>query len=257
MSGLTPTKIQDEILGLDDASDPDDVHDAAAPKNATKFTPVRGAKFKQRNRDDLLAEIPCATITRSKRSTRWRTRSASGSPHAQLVANDMVADRRRSRTRHHDADRRADPPARHAGRDPRAAAAAGRAQRRDPRRARLLERPSIAKFTGGVGDACARRCRPRRLRPVPRGTVRPDDHRRPRRGRDQGRARHRRRHAHGEQAVLRLPARQARHRARPQERHAGSRSRCELVAARRHRAPQHDRGRRRASSASATTTASA
>ena len=48
------------------------------------------------------------------------------------------------------------------------------------------------------------------------------------------------------QAVLRLPAREARHRARPQEPNGAARSRCELVRERRHRAPQHDGGRREA-----------
>ena len=48
------------------------------------------------------------------------------------------------------------------------------------------------------------------------GTVRADDPRRSRHGRDQGRAGHRRRHAHGRDAVLRLSARQARHRTQHQ-----------------------------------------
>ena len=71
----------------------------------------------------------------------------------------------------------------------------------------------------------ARRRGARRLRPVPRGSVRADGHRRPRRRRHQGRARHRRRHAPGRHAVLRVPARQARHRARTSRIPTASRSR--------------------------------
>ena len=78
---------------------------------------------------------------------------------------------------------------------------------------------------GGAADARARRRPPHRLRPVPRRPVRPDDHRRPRRRGHQGRAGHRRRHAARGQAVLRLPARQARHRARPQDAATAWRSR--------------------------------
>ena len=171
--------------------------------------------------------VPARTTTRSRRSiTMEDALGANGAPHPQLVANDMVATVDDPELGRDHAGRRADPPARHAGRDPGAAAAARPAQRRDLRRARLLRPPRSRRITGRRRLMHALEgVRARRLRPVPRRAVRPDDHRRPRRRRDQGRAGHRRRHAHGRQAVLRLPARQARHRARPQDPSAGTRSR--------------------------------
>ena len=119
----------------------------------------------------------------------------------------------------------------------------GRAQPRDPRRARLLRRRDRRRSREERSDGRARRRPAHRLRSVPRGPVRPDDHRRPRRRGDQGRAGHRRRHAARGQAVLRLPARQARHRARPQDA-ARPRDRARADRAGRHRPPQHDRRRR-------------
>ena len=98
------------------------------------------------------------TTTRSRRSTRWRTRSArDGAPHPQLVANDMVATVDDPELGHHDAGRRADPPARHAGRDPGAAPDARRSTTTRSSARSATRRDEIATFTGGGRDARARR----------------------------------------------------------------------------------------------------
>ena len=78
------------------------------------------------------------------------------------------------------------------------------------------------------------------------GPVRPDDHRRPRRRRHQGRAGHRRRHAHGEPAVLRLLSAASATSRSTSRAEARSRDRARARRAGRHRAPQHDRRRREA-----------
>ena len=171
---------------------------------------------------------------------------ANGTPHPQLVANDMVATVDDPELGHDDADRRADPPARHAGRDPGAATAARAAQRRDPRRARLLGRRDrdVSRAGGGlmhalegvllidfgqylagpfgpmiIGDLGADVIK---VEPVTGDGMRMAS--KPFFGCQRGKR----------DIALNLKT------------HAGSRSRCELVERRRHRPPQHDRRRREA-----------
>ena len=149
-----------------------------------------------------------------------------GTTHA-AAAQRHGRDGRRSRARHDHAGRRADPPARHARRDPSGSRAPGQhndeifgelgfdadaitgvspapiAHDADGDDASLRSarcrtpRCTCARSWSGASRASLEGVVARRLRPVPRGAVRADGARRPRRRRDQGRARHRRRHAHG------------------------------------------------------------
>ena len=241
MSGLTPTKSQDEILGLDDPPDPltfltlprggaREVH-RQAPRGVPRRTTATSSSRSSRRNNHAIEAI----ITTEERSASVATPIRSWSRTGWWPRSTIP-------TRDHDPDRRADQPARDARRDPGPAAEPGEhnveilgcsatATPRSPR--------SVERWT----DGCARRRAPDRLRPVPRRAVRADDPRRPRRRGHQGRAGHRRRHAARREAVLRLPARQARHRAQPQD-HRGLEIALELVEPRRRRAPQHDGGRR-------------
>ena len=79
MSGLTPTKTMDEILGLEDAPDAFTFL-TLPPEEREKFNAqARGEKFKEWDRDDARRRVPRATTTRSRRSSRptssSRTRS--------------------------------------------------------------------------------------------------------------------------------------------------------------------------------------
>ena len=84
MSGLTPTKSQDEILGLDDAPDPFTFM-ALPPEEREKFNAKRREKFKEWKRDDIVAAFQEhnhaieAIITPDEQFA-----------HPQLIANDMV-----------------------------------------------------------------------------------------------------------------------------------------------------------------------
>ncbi len=84
MSGLTPTKSQDAILGLDDAPDPF-AFMSLPPDEREAFTAKRREKFKEWKRDDLVAAFQEhnhaieAIITPDEQFA-----------HPQLIANDMV-----------------------------------------------------------------------------------------------------------------------------------------------------------------------
>jgi crotonobetainyl-CoA:carnitine CoA-transferase CaiB-like acyl-CoA transferase len=84
MSGLTPTKSQDEILGLEDAPDPFTFM-ALPPEEREKFNARRREKFKEWKRDEIVAEFQKhnhaieAIITPDEQFS-----------HPQLIANDMV-----------------------------------------------------------------------------------------------------------------------------------------------------------------------
>ena len=139
MSGLAPIKSQDEIVGVPGASDPSRYPMLSAEERA-QITPLRRAGYKAREREELIEEFRANNHAIEAIDTMEAALGANGAPHAQLVANDMIAT--------------VDDPVLgkttqvgvpihlhgHAGRDPGAATRARAAQRRDLRRARLLGR---------------------------------------------------------------------------------------------------------------------
>jgi crotonobetainyl-CoA:carnitine CoA-transferase CaiB-like acyl-CoA transferase len=90
MSGLAPIKSQDAILDLPDASDPERYMMLSAEERAA-LTPLRRAAYKQRERDGLLAEFRENNHAIEAVDSMENALGASGSPHAQLAANDMIA----------------------------------------------------------------------------------------------------------------------------------------------------------------------
>ncbi len=180
MSGLTPTKSQDEILGLDDAPDPFTF--MALPRRGARDSSTPSAARSSRSGSATTSSPRSrSTTTRSRRSSRptssSRTRSSIANDMVQTVVDPVVGETTQIGTPLHMFGT--------PDRDPGPATHARPAQRRDPEGA-------------GTDDARARGRPARRLRAVPRGAVRADDHRRPRRRGHQGRARHRRRHADGD-----------------------------------------------------------
>ena len=112
MSGLAPVKTQDAILGLPDPSDPEK-YMMLSPEERAELTPKRRAAYKLHDRDELLAEFRENNhAIEAVESMEVRAWAPTATPHPQLVANDMIADGRRSRARAHHAGRCADPPAR-------------------------------------------------------------------------------------------------------------------------------------------------
>ena len=234
---------QDAILGLADPPDPETFMTLLARGARRSSRRSAATTYKQREARRAHRRVPREQPrdrgdrvdggTRSARAAS-RTRSSSRTTWSRRSTIPCSGTRRRSACRSTCSARRA----RSRARSRRPASTTTRSSASSATR-----RPRSRTFSGGGVMHALEGVRADRLRPVPRGPVRADDHRRPRRRRDQGRAGHRRRHAHGEQAVLRLPARQARHRARPQG-PARPRDRARARRARRHRAPQHDRRRR-------------
>ena len=84
MSGLTPTKSQDEILGLDDAPDPFTFM-AMKPEERETFNARRREKYKEWKRDEIVAAFQAnnhaieAIISPDEQFS-----------HPQLIANEMV-----------------------------------------------------------------------------------------------------------------------------------------------------------------------
>jgi crotonobetainyl-CoA:carnitine CoA-transferase CaiB-like acyl-CoA transferase len=85
MSGLTPTKSQDEILGLDDAPDPFTFM-AMPPEQREEINAARREKFKEWDRDELVAAFQA-----SNHAVEAIVEPGQMFEHPQLVANDMVA----------------------------------------------------------------------------------------------------------------------------------------------------------------------
>ena len=139
MSGLTPIKSQDEILDVPEASDPLR-YPTLSPEERAAITPKRRAAYKARDARRAARRVPRPTTTQIEAIvTMEENLGAAGTPHPQLVANDMIAtvdDPRLGRTTQVGVPiHMASTP----GGDQRTAARTGRAQRRDLRRARLLD----------------------------------------------------------------------------------------------------------------------
>ncbi|MBK5287584.1 MAG: CoA transferase [Acidimicrobiia bacterium] len=90
MSGLTPTKSQDELLGLDDAPEPF-VFMALSPEEREQFTQRRREAYKTHRRDELVATFQEHNHAIEAVITAEEALGAGGAPHPQLVANGMVA----------------------------------------------------------------------------------------------------------------------------------------------------------------------
>ncbi len=88
MSGLVPKRSQDEILGLEDAPDPFTFM-SMPPEEREVINRRRRAAFKQRDRDELVAEFQANNHGIEPIITM---EEALAGPHPQLAANGMVAE---------------------------------------------------------------------------------------------------------------------------------------------------------------------
>jgi len=91
MSGLPPVRSQDEILGVPGASDPEKFP-MLSPEERARITPLRRAAYKRHRRDELIEEFRENNHAVEAVDTMEAALGAGGSPHPQLVANDMVAE---------------------------------------------------------------------------------------------------------------------------------------------------------------------
>jgi crotonobetainyl-CoA:carnitine CoA-transferase CaiB-like acyl-CoA transferase len=90
MSGLAPIKSQDEILGVPGASDPSR-YPMLSDEERAQITPLRRAGYKARDRDELIEQFRANNHAVEAIDTMEAALGASGAPHRQLVANDMIA----------------------------------------------------------------------------------------------------------------------------------------------------------------------
>jgi len=90
MSGLTPTRSQDELLGLDDPPDPMTFL-TLAPEERERFTVARRAAYLHHDRDELVATFQEHNHAIEAVITMEEALGSTGRPHPQLVANGMVA----------------------------------------------------------------------------------------------------------------------------------------------------------------------
>jgi crotonobetainyl-CoA:carnitine CoA-transferase CaiB-like acyl-CoA transferase len=91
MSGLTPTKSQDELLGLDDPPDPMTFL-TLPPEERDKFTVKRKEAYLTHDRDTLVRSFQEHNHAIEAVITMEEALGEGGSPHPQLVANGMVAE---------------------------------------------------------------------------------------------------------------------------------------------------------------------
>jgi crotonobetainyl-CoA:carnitine CoA-transferase CaiB-like acyl-CoA transferase len=85
MSGLPPLKSMDEILELEDAPD-SMTFLTLPPEERAKFTEARGARFKEWNRDELVA-----AFLANNHAAEAIIPMSEAFAHPQVIANDMVA----------------------------------------------------------------------------------------------------------------------------------------------------------------------
>jgi crotonobetainyl-CoA:carnitine CoA-transferase CaiB-like acyl-CoA transferase len=90
MSGLTPIKSQDELLGVPEASDPMRFPTLSLEER-NAITAARRAAYKTHDRDALLASFRENNHAVEAVDTMEHALGADGEPHAQLAANDMIA----------------------------------------------------------------------------------------------------------------------------------------------------------------------
>jgi crotonobetainyl-CoA:carnitine CoA-transferase CaiB-like acyl-CoA transferase len=89
MSGLTPTKSQDELLGLEDPPDPMTFL-TMAPEERERFTVARRAAYLTHDRDELVESFQSHNHAIEAVITMEEALGSTGHPHPQLVANGMV-----------------------------------------------------------------------------------------------------------------------------------------------------------------------
>ena len=90
MSGLTAIKSQDEIVGVPEATDPLSYPMLSAEERAL-ITPKRRAAYKTWVRDELIDEFRANNHAIEAIDTMESALGEGGQPHAQLVANGMIA----------------------------------------------------------------------------------------------------------------------------------------------------------------------
>ncbi len=90
MSGLTPTKSQDELLGLEDPPDPLTFL-TMPPEEREKFTAGRRAAYLTHDRNPLVESFQSHNHAIEAVITMEEALGSTGAPHPQLVANGMVA----------------------------------------------------------------------------------------------------------------------------------------------------------------------
>ena len=90
MSGLTPTRSQDEILGIEDAPDPFTFM-AMPPEEREEIDARRRAAYLGHDRDELVREFQEGNHAAEAVITMDEALGAGGSPHPQLEANGMIA----------------------------------------------------------------------------------------------------------------------------------------------------------------------
>jgi crotonobetainyl-CoA:carnitine CoA-transferase CaiB-like acyl-CoA transferase len=90
MSGLTPTKSQDELLGLEDPPDPMTFL-TLPPEERDKFTVKRKEAYLTHDRDTLVRSFQEHNHAIEAVITMEEALGDGGSPHPQLAANGMVA----------------------------------------------------------------------------------------------------------------------------------------------------------------------
>src|SRR5882724_4273238 len=85
MSGLTPTKSMDDILGVPDPPDPM-TFPMLPPEERERFTKLRSDRFKEWNRAELVEELRSNNHAVEPIIEPWEMFS-----HPQTIANDMTA----------------------------------------------------------------------------------------------------------------------------------------------------------------------
>ncbi len=90
MSGLTPTKSQDELLGLENAPEPFTFM-ALPPEEREAFTRRRREAYREHTRDDLVRSFQEHNHAVEAVITMEEALGSTGAPHPQLLANGMVA----------------------------------------------------------------------------------------------------------------------------------------------------------------------
>ena len=90
MSGLTPVKSQDDLLGIDDAPDPFTFM-AMPPEEREQFTAQRREAYRGHQRNDLVSSFQENNHAIEAVITMEDALGASGAPHPQLAANGMIA----------------------------------------------------------------------------------------------------------------------------------------------------------------------
>jgi crotonobetainyl-CoA:carnitine CoA-transferase CaiB-like acyl-CoA transferase len=91
MSGLTPLKSQDEIVGLDVAATDNEHFAMLSEEERNALTPRRRAAYRARDGAELIAQFQENNHAVEAVISMEQALGAGGAPHPQLAANDMVA----------------------------------------------------------------------------------------------------------------------------------------------------------------------